>query len=613
MQAPYQTYIDNLSAAQSLIKPRFAPGLSEEEIIAVIRENAERLFGLKRENDEILKQILFSKTAETLTADEAQRLREMADALFNFNRSADVGIAYRIHQLLYQYAERCGDVDWMVRELYFQGITLFYLNVRDSDTAVNLFHEQIGAYFRAGAAYLSQYETLTSAETRGYILRCLGNQKYGLRLESFSKDGAGVKLWEDYMAVFTQAMSVMQSPHYREMNPELPWENFCYAMHYDRTQFLGVLRGHPNVRISAAVLESAEYVYRHQEQIAAAGERSVGVRTQYVYAAARYHDGKLPLEGLLDALFSICEAAGPQDYSGDSIWVHLVAPEYLCYYSERLSPERRQALRPRLEKLLDERLAYLFRLPANDYSGQVSLLLRQTMGHSSTADEQFSENVLGYILACHPPTFVHSEVVAMLTRWFCARIAAVSPGLLDGALGVAHPAESPESLATFLRQAYLVGLYHDAGKCMLLSYVGQYSRRLLDEEFACIKLHPRFGCSLLENLGMKDHALAAQYHHRAFDATGGYPAVLEDCPARTRLLVDIVTVVDSLDAGTDNVGRSYAAAKTFDALIDELRAGRGTRYAPAVVDLLDDPAFYEDTRAFLEKSRRAAYLHAYCK
>ena len=63
----------------------------------------------------------------------------------------------------------------------------------------------------------------------------------------------------------------------------------------------------------------------------------------------------------------------------------------------------------------------------------------------------------------------------------------------------------------------MVGLYHDAGKCMLLSYVGQYSRRLLDEEFACIKLHPRFGCSLLENLGMKDHALAAQYHHRAFD------------------------------------------------------------------------------------------------
>jgi hypothetical protein len=72
----------------------------------------------------------------------------LADALFNYNRSADAGIAYRIHQLLYEYAKLRGDTDAIVRELYFQGITLLYLNVRDAGTGVNLFHRQIGAYFR---------------------------------------------------------------------------------------------------------------------------------------------------------------------------------------------------------------------------------------------------------------------------------------------------------------------------------------------------------------------------------------------------------------------------------------------------------------------------------
>ncbi|MBD5102429.1 MAG: HD domain-containing protein [Subdoligranulum sp.] len=613
MQDPYQTYLDNLAAANSLIKPRFAPGLTEAAIIDAIRENAERLFRLHRENDAILQEILFSKTAQTLTASEADALRALAGALFNYNRSADVGIAYRIHQLLYEYARLHGDTDLIVRELYYQGITLFYLNVRDSGTGVNLFHEQIGAYFRAGAEYLSQYETLESVETRGYILRSLGNIKHSLRLEQFAKGlSVSEKLWADYLAVFTRAMEIFTSPRYREMNPELPWESFCYAMHYDRTQFLGTLRTRPDPEISAAVLESAGYVYRHQEQIAAAGERTVGSRTQYVYAAARYHAGQSELSELLDTLFSILDAAGAQDHSGDGIWTNLTVPEYLHYYAALLPEEAQRALRPRLDRAMENRIQYLYRLPVNEYAGQVSNLLLSTLGHSSKADDRFSNHVLEYILACHPPTFVHSEVLGMLTRWFCAHIADVAPAMLDGLLGIPHPAESPETLAAFLEQAYHVGLYHDVGKCMLLSYVGQYSRRLLDEEFACIKLHPVFGCSLLENLGLSDYACAAQYHHRAFDASGGYPAVFAECPQRTRLLVDIVTVADALDAGTDNVGRSYAAAKTFDQLVDELRAGRGRRYSPAVVDLLDDAAFYKRTKAFLEESRRHAYMHAYC-
>lgn len=612
MRAPYQTYLDNLAAAHSLIKPRFAPGLTEDKIIEAIRKNAEQLFCLHRENDAILQQILFTKTAQNLTADEADDLRALAGALFNFNRSADTGIAYRIHQLLYEYARLQGDTDQIVRELYYQGITLFYLNVRDSATGVNLFHAQIGAYFSAGGEYLAQYEAL-EPETRGYILRCLGNRKYGLRLEQFAKDlSVTEKLWGDYLAVFSHTMDILTSPRYREMDPKLPWDNFCYAMHYDRTQFLSMLRTRPDPTISAAVLESAQYVYHHQEQIAAAGERSVGSRTRYVYDAARYHAGQIELTQLLDTLFSIFETTDAQDFSNDGIWNHLAVPEYLHHYASLLDEEQQNELRPRLNKVMDGRIQYLYRLPVNEYAGQVSNLLLSTLGHSSKADERFSNHVLEYILACHPPTFVHSEVLGMLTRWFCAHIAAVAPAMLDGLLGIAHPAENPETLAGFLEHAYRVGLYHDVGKCMLLSYVGQYSRRLLDEEFACIKLHPVFGCTLLENLGLSDYACAAHYHHRSFDESGGYPVISAACPQRTRLLVDIVTVVDALDAGTDNVGRSYAAAKTFDQLVEELRRGRGKRYSPDVVDLLGDAAFYEKTKAFLEESRRHAYVHAYC-
>ena len=76
-------------------------------------------------------------------------------------------------------------------------------------------------------------------------------------------------------------------------------------------------------------------------------------------------------------------------------------------------------------------------------------------------------------------------------------------------------------------------------------------------------------------------------------------------------MVDIITVVDAVDAGTDNIGRSYAAAKSFDKLVGELKAGRGTRYAPGVVDLLEDEEFCWETEQFLADVRRRAYLETY--
>lgn len=146
---------------------------------------------------------------------------------------------------------------------------------------------------------------------------------------------------------------------------------------------------------------------------------------------------------------------------------------------------------------------------------------------------------------------------------------------------------------------------------MLLNYVGCYSRNLLDEEFACIKMHPSLGCKLLEALKMEDMAKVAYCHHRTYDGRGGYPNSDEDCPARVRLIADIVTVVDALDAGTDNIGRCYAAAKDYEQLVGELRAGRNTRYAPEIVKLFDDPVFYAETRQFLDENRKQVYLEVY--
>ena len=75
--------------------------------------------------------------------------------------------------------------------------------------------------------------------------------------------------------------------------------------------------------------------------------------------------------------------------------------------------------------------------------------------------------------------------------------------------------------------------------------------------------------------------------------------------------MDIISVADCLDAGTDNIGRCYAASKTVDMLIEELKKGGGTRYAPYVVKIFDDEEFCKKLKREINRNRRRIYTKIY--
>ena len=73
-------------------------------------------------------------------------------------------------------------------------------------------------------------------------------------------------------------------------------------------------------------------------------------------------------------------------------------------------------------------------------------------------------------------------------------------------------------------------------------------------------------------------ALAALYHHCYYNGKGGYPKDVSSCPPEIKGIVDALSVADSLDAATDNIGRCYNLAKPFRTLLGELRAQSGTSW-----------------------------------
>ena len=124
------------------------------------------------------------------------------------------------------------------------------------------------------------------------------------------------------------------------------------------------------------------------------------------------------------------------------------------------------------------------------------------------------------------------------------------------------------------------GLFHDIGKIAIPDQILLKPDRLTAEEFDRMKEHSAEGARIVGKLG---HLLPTvpviRHHHERWDGRG-YPDGLAG-RAIPRLAA-IVGLADAWDAMTTD--RPYAAALAPPVALDELARGRGTQFAPDIVD-----------------------------
>lgn len=550
MDARFERYVENLRTVRTLSQPKFSPDMKAKELLETIQSNAIKCFDYMKENNAILNELVFQRAPAELTSAEIASLQEFADKMFNYASSEDCGIAYKVYSLLLENARLRGDKPAIVRYLYGKAVSLHYLNVRGRDYAINPYGTQVRGLFQEGAGYIAEYESFDKT-TKGYIMRCLGNSRMSMPRSTPEE-------CTEYMKVFDKAMGIITDPYYHQLDPDLPWGKFEYAMHMDRETLLSYLRHHNDPVVAAKVMESAEAIYRDRVLYKGEEARLQNWRVSYYYKAACFHAGRCTAREVVEELLDIIHHTDIQDYSDTGINKNLTAVSYLVAYEVKMPPADRREMACRTEEVMDRSLRYLNNVPQNQYSRVVSRAVR--------------------------------ELVEMQAEAGTAR----------------------RSRIEICELAYECGLYHDVGKSYVFMYIGNNYRRLLDEEFTCIQWHTVFGYELLCNVGGKDDlAPAALYHHTFYDGHGGYPKNYPPCPAGIKPIVDALTVADSLDAATDNIGRCYTMAKPVDTLLGEFRVQRGTRYAPEVVALLDDEEFSRDLKETLDETRKSVYLEVY--
>jgi putative nucleotidyltransferase with HDIG domain len=154
---------------------------------------------------------------------------------------------------------------------------------------------------------------------------------------------------------------------------------------------------------------------------------------------------------------------------------------------------------------------------------------------------------------------------------------------------------------------HTAALLHDIGKFILPDSVLFADRKLTNEEWELIKLHPEQGAKLVDRIeGYGPVAEIVMHHHERFSG-GGYPAGIagEAIPLGSR----IIAAADTYDVMTSR--DSYRRPVSSEAALAELRRVAGTQLDPRVAEAFermilegrvkfshDDEADFESELAF---------------
>jgi putative nucleotidyltransferase with HDIG domain len=245
--------------------------------------------------------------------------------------------------------------------------------------------------------------------------------------------------------------------------------------------------------------------------------------------------------------------------------------------------------------------SFVTAIPSEFATGLLTASVAFTYGHLGMASVGLAAVVLFvflYILTTSVQADHRGEELAKRTR----ELASLQMGLLSTVLQTlsmrdAMTARHSAAVARYSREVaammglsereqdlvHTAALLHDIGKFILPDSVLFADRKLTDDEWELIKLHPEQGAKLVERIeGYGPVAEIVLHHHERF-AGGGYPGGIsgDDIPLGAR----IISAADTYDVMTAR--DSYRRPVSSEAALAELRRVAGTQLDPQVVDAFE--------------------------
>ena len=617
----FKRYIEQTTEICELIAPQIRDVANADDYRDRLVENYERIGQLAVENNAILKENFYPAVydGERLNPSAMEDLRGFSDILvdaYHLN-NLDSTIAYTQARWLLMEADaldndeaRIRALDKVVETAYIM-ICITGRLVPVSDICFDHYRIGLSAAEKL-LAYLepSKFRQLSDEMKELIVI----NARY-IRVVSEIDGVPGTEEQRELnLQRMKDALAMADDPFYLEQLPAYDWQ-----LHRFRTlEYICSLtdmnneKGYNEEQI-AYINECTKVMRDLYEEADDAFKKMHHSQNIYLYCARNaFLAGELPLEDFKRAMEEVI-AIDFRDTLEDEVPVVMLyaALEYMLVVDpENLTPAEAKCLDDFYKKLI----SYIHQTPKRGMLtfllSCLSLILRHFVEVPGGIDlETMSMSLMA---ALQPTTYVHSLSVAELAAALTRHMLRLRPDEFIGMPGYDTREDVLAGASEIERYVYHAALCHDIGKLLVAETTMTYGRRLLEEEIKIIRTHPGIGAYLLEqHLETAPYVDVVRGHHRWFNNESGYPTdfYMEESEYMTAVI--IVACADCLDAATDSVGRSYKGSKTLDDFIGELELGRGTRYAPYLPELLNDPEVHEEIERILEEGRRENYRKTY--
>lgn len=269
-----------------------------------------------------------------------------------------------------------------------------------------------------------------------------------------------------------------------------------------------------------------------------------------------------------------------------------------------------------VKEVLNYVLEKLSQYEHGQYTFEKGMILANMATHSTLLkylNTRERRNLLFRLIVLEQPTtYVHTSMVAALSRILATKMIAQHPDYFIGVPGyhtTADVQQKSDSLLDFIHQA---AIYHDLGKISMPQIINNCFRKLTQHEFDIIKLHSEKSLPFfMIDESFRQYEDVALGHHKWFDGDG-YPASFKNRQSPYFPIINLVTICDCMDAATENIGRNYHHPKSFEAIMEEFSAGAGTHYDPLLVNtILQDQMIYDQMKQTVNTGRYDYYYMLY--
>jgi len=582
---------------------RLEPGLPSEAVVPACRRKTENIRQLRHHTETVIARYLRPMLANIndISEEDEQDLFGAAQRLSAYETKLDSGLALLIYKTLLQRARAKRDEERIIKYLYWCGITLYYF----SESNVG----QILEYFGEGANYQTRYHLFGDPETRRYIHRCLANQNM-----MYYNSGEPEKAME----LENRAFGFWNGIIFAHFDPDFPWLNLFLALLNNKQRYLTMgVHSEPDSEPRESIekiLENAITINKLYDKNRASFSVFGGTRYEFYLWEAQLLAGLISFDLFIENIQVKKAALRADDYSNEATNIRMNLSSFIIFYAvkmEKLSGVKDGIVAKTSREIIDYFTSMPLPAAAHGVVDQFEFFAKNVCALFDPADHL--NLVLKMTTFRNIPTYAHSICVGKIAAFLAGRILARDPGFFNGIPGARDTNETGDALKQLFETC---GLLHDIGKNSYMNNPYMNARVLTEDELAAVKKHPEDGAAMMkrddgETFGAYRDVILG--HHKYYDDSGGYPAFFDLGASKYRRLIDVITVADSIDAATDDVGKTYAGALGFDAVRGELRAQAGIRYAPEIVDLLFDKTVETSIKHIINGGREEAYAQAYLR